>query len=115
MPRHRRRRIGWFVRRSTYRALWSRYDELLDAYRALENDHQNVLEDHEGLLYDLEAPVPLERTEARHTPSWAVTEEVPVITSVGLDLDKAEALARNTGLFQKPGGAWNSSDQGTTG
>lgn len=116
MARHKRRSVGLFVRRSVYLALWRRYTELLDSYRALEGDLQGVLEDHEGLLHDLEDPTPLERTEARHTPSWAVTEEIPVITSVPpLDPDKATALTRRTGLLGSPSGAWGGQKPGTTG
>jgi len=110
MARHKRRGVGLFVRRSTYLSLWRQYRELSAAYAALQGDHQSVLEDHEGLLFDLEDPAP-----ARHTPSWAETEEIPVITTVGLDPDKADALARNTGLLNRPGGAWASYDQGSNG
>jgi hypothetical protein len=112
MPRHRRRRTGLFVRRRTYRSLQAAYAQLLADYRALESDHQGVLEDHEGLLHDLESPVP---APVPHTPSWAVTEEIPVITTVGLDPDKADALARRGGLLADPGGAWNGQQPGTTG
>lgn len=115
MARHKRRAVGLFVRRRTYLALWEKYRELAEAYRELEGDHQDVLADHEGLLFDLEAPAPLERTEARHAPSWAVTEEIPVITELGLDTAKADALARRTGLLQNPGGAWSARSPGTTG
>lgn len=116
MSRHRRRRIGLFVSRSTYMSLWARYADLAERYRALEGDHQSVLEDHEGLLYslpeELPEPEPAEALESpvrpRRTPSWAQTEEVPVITSLetGLDPDKAEALVRRTRLLDDPSGAW---------
>lgn len=116
MARHRRRRTGPFVRRSVYLSLWRRYNDLLEAYRALEGDHQAVLEDHEGLLHDLEDPAPLERSGARHTPSWAETEEIPVITSlVPLDPDKAEALLHRSGMTAAPSGAWGGQKPGTTG
>jgi hypothetical protein len=115
MARHKRRAVGPFVRRKTYLSLWRQYQELNAAYAALQDDHQSVLEDHEGLLSDLEAPVPLERSGAAHVPSWAQTEEIPVITTVPLDPDKAQALARNTGLLQDPGGAWEPRSRGTTG
>lgn len=108
MARHKRRSVGPLVRRSVYLSLWRQYQELLAAYTALQGDHQGVLEDREGFLYDREPP-------ARHVPSWAVTEPIPVITSVGLDPDKASALTRNTGMTQAPGGAWTSPDRGTTG
>lgn len=111
MPSHRRRRIGPFVSRSTYMALWQQYTELLASYRALENDHQSVLEDHEGLLYELEVPPGPEPVAApekgRHVPSWAETAEVPVITTAGLDPDKADALVRRTGLLDQPSGEWS--------
>lgn len=110
MNRHRRRRIGLFVGRRTYMSLWHRYIELAAQYRILEEDHQSVLEDHEELLYDVEVPGPPEPepepARVRHAPSWAQTEPVPVITTVGLDPDKATALTRNTGLLNGPGGSW---------
>jgi hypothetical protein len=43
-----------------------------------------------------------------------VTEEIPVITSAGLDPDKADALVRNTGLLNVPAGSWSSA-RGNTG
>lgn len=112
MSRHRRPRIGVFVRRSAYLELWTRYQDLLRDYQSLGEDHQAVLEHHEELLYRLEtAPAEPEPTEVlpaavrpRHVPSWAETEEVPVIT--GLDPDKADALVRNTGLLDDPSGEW---------
>lgn len=114
MARHRRGHRSPLVRRSTYRALERRYDGLSAAYAALEADHRGVLEDHEGLLFELEEaeppPEPLP-----HVPSWAETEEIPLITSVGLDADKAVALARNTGMLRRPGGAWGGGQPGTTG
>lgn len=118
MPRHRRRRIGLWVGRSTYMALWRQYQELLAAYRALEADHQSVLEDHEGLLFDLEAPVesileetaeiPVSGLRMPHVPSWAETDEIPVITDAqaGLDPAKADALVRRTDMLSDPSGSW---------
>ena len=118
MPQHRRRRIGLFVRRSTYLSLWRRYQELEREHRVLQGDLQNVLEDHEGLLSDFEAEGPLVEVlapeSAPHVPSWAITEEVPVITTVPpLDVDKATALVRNTGMLGDAG--FRPGQQGTTG
>lgn len=115
MSRHRRRRIGLWVSRSTYMALWRQYQELLASYRALEADHQSVLEDHESLLYDLEADpeptaeIPVSRPGAAHVPSWAETTPVPVITDAqaGLDPEKADALLRRTNLLDSPSGSWS--------
>lgn len=115
MSRHRRRRIGLFVSRATYMALWVQYQDLLRDHRALEEDHQMVLEDHEGLLYDLEAPadetaeIPVSGPRMPRVPSWAETDEIPVITDVqgGLDPDKAGALVRRTSLLDSPSGSWS--------
>jgi hypothetical protein len=115
MARHKRRSVGLFVRRKTYLSLWKQYRELSTAYHALEADHQGVLDDHEELLFEAEAPAPLEMAEVRHVPSWAETEEIPLITTVGLDPDKADALSRNTGLFDQPGGAWGGAGAGSNG
>lgn len=115
MARHKRRAVGLFVRRSVYVSLWVRYTELLEKYRALEADLQAVLEDHEGLLYDMESPAPLERNAAKHTPSWAETEEIPVVTGHPMDPDKAAALTRKAGLLRAPSGAWSIGNEGTTG
>ena len=110
MARHRRRRVGLWVGRRTYLSLWRRYTELLAEHRALEADHQDVLEDHESLLYGLEEDGPVVEVPAAGVPSWArekaaqdVTEEIPVITTVGLDPDKADALVRRAGLLEQPG------------
>lgn len=115
MARHKRRRPGLFVRRSAYLSLQRRYSELLAAYRALEGDHQGVLTDHEELLWAVEAPAHPEPPGGAYVPSWAVTEEIPVITEVPLDPDKATALTHRTGLLDGPSGAWGPVEQGTTG
>lgn len=119
MPSHRRRRIGPFVRRSTYMALWHQYQELLRDHRALEADHQGVLEDHEGLLFELEtgagpdmeetAEIPVSGPRMPRVPSWAETDEIPVITDAqaGLDPEKADALVRRTRLLEQPSGSWS--------
>jgi hypothetical protein len=119
MPQHRRRRVGLLVRRSAYLSLWRQYQELLRAYRAQQTDLQTVLEDHEGLLSDLDATGPMEEIPAPegspHVPSWAETEPIPVITSLGdgLDVDKASALVRNTGMLD--GAGFRAGQPGTTG
>lgn len=119
MSRHRRRRIGLFVSRATYMALWVQYQELLRDHRALDEDHQRVLEAHEGLLYDREAlpepdldetaETPVSGPRMPHVPSWAETDEIPVITAVqgGLDPAKADALVRRTSLLDSPSGSWS--------
>jgi hypothetical protein len=120
VSRHRRSRVGLFVRRSQYLSLWRKYDELLTAYRALEGDHQSVLDDHEAMLFAAEGPVIEVPAPGRQT-SWGrdaeaaeVTVEVPVITSVPpLDVDKADALVRRTGLLDGPAGSW-ARNPGTT-
>jgi hypothetical protein len=112
MPRHRRRHVWPFVRRDTYLDLRHRYEALLADYRALEADHESVLADHEGLLFNLEADGPPSLTDplppraGRRVPSWARTEEIPVLAEDGLDPDKAASLVRRTGLLEDPSGAW---------
>lgn len=110
MPQHRRRRIGPLVRRSTYLDLWRAYQDLLRDHRALEEDHQRVLEDHEGLLYDMEetAEVPVSGPVLPHVPSWAETEELPVLRAVEAPLDpsKADSLVRRIGMLDSPSGSW---------
>lgn len=111
MSRHRRRRIGPLVRRSTYVSLQKQYGALLADYHVLERDHQTVLEAHEELLYGMEAsePEPPEETAPplRHVPSWAVTEPLPVVEQDGLDPDRAAALVRDTGLLDAASGEWS--------
>lgn len=92
MARHRRPGPRLFVSRRRYLVLRREYEELLADYRALADNHDALLE----------APRP-----RRPVPSWAVTEEIPVITTAGLDPDKAEALVRRGGLLEGPAGSWS--------
>jgi hypothetical protein len=96
VARHRRS-VGLFVRRRTYITLWRRYQELEGAYRLLAGELDTALDD------TVETPLPA----PRHVPSWAVTEEIPVITTAGLDTDKADALVRRGGLLDGPAGSWS--------
>jgi hypothetical protein len=91
MGRHKRR-APLLVRRS-------RYLKLLAAYQELERHYQVLAGDRDALAGAAPAPV-------RHVPSWAVTEEIPVITTAGLEPDKAEALVRRGGLLEDPAGSW---------
>lgn len=100
MPSHRRTERWPFVRRSKYLRLKRDYQELARHYRELADNHDQ-----------LTAPAP---EPVRHVPSWAVTEPVPVITSVGLDADKAAALLSRWGMAGSPAGSW-SYNRGTTG
>lgn len=99
-----------WVGRETYLDLWRRYGELLAAYRALEADHQAVLEDHEGLLYDMEQTlqIPVSRPASRAVPSWARTEEMPVVEAPqpGLDPSQTDALIRRGDMLRSPSGRW---------
>lgn len=97
MARHRRRSVGPWVRRRTYLALWRRYVELERHYRVLAGDLDARLED---TLEEIELP------PQRHVPSWAVTQEIPVVTTAGLDPEKADALVRRKGLLGDPAGSW---------
>ena len=101
MARHKRR-APWFVRRSVYLDLLRRYQELERDYRVLAGDRDVLAE-------AVEAPAPV-----RHTPSWAETEPIPVITTAGLDTDKADALLRRWGMAGSPAGSWDG-NRGTTG
>lgn len=101
MPRHKRR-APLLVRRRVFLDLMRRYQELEHHYRVLAGNLDAMTE----------APVAAE--PSRHVPSWAETQEIPVITSAGLDPDKAGALVRNGGLLNGPAGSWTSS-RGTTG
>jgi hypothetical protein len=101
MGRHRRK-APLLVRRRVFLDLLRRYQELEHHYRVLAGDRDALAERPPGTQ-------PL-----RHVPSWAVTEEIPVITSAGLDPDKADALVRNTGLLNVPAGSWSSA-RGNTG
>lgn len=101
MPRHKRR-APLFVSRKRYLALQREHEELKRHYRELAQNHDQLLES--------ETPAP----EPRHTPSWAVTEEVPVITTAGLDTDKTTALLRRWGMAGSPAGSWRG-NAGTTG
>lgn len=96
MARHRRY-VGPLVRRKTYIGLWRRYQELEGAYRLLAGELDTALDD------TVETPLPV----PRRAPSWAVTEEIPVVTEPGLDPDKAEALVRRGGLLDGPAGSWS--------
>lgn len=98
MPRHKRS-APLFVSRRQYLKLRREYEELERHYRALAENHDQLLE---------------ASGKPRHVPSWAVTEEIPVITSAGLDPDKADALLRRWGLAGSPAGSWRG-NQGTTG
>lgn len=108
MPRHRRTRPGWLVRRSRYLALWYRYQELLRDHQSLTDDHLLILADRENLLSASPRagraaqapPVPGRFV----TPSWAETVSVPVLTTAGLDRDRADALVRRMSLLDAPGG-----------
>lgn len=112
MPRHRRGRVGPWVRRATYMALWRRYEALLADYHALERDNALLIADaQDGVAVTDPAP-------AKHIPSWAETQEIPVITSVGtagLDPDKATALVHRGGLLDSPSGEWAVPQPGTSG
>ncbi len=92
MAKHKRR-APLFVRRS-------RYLKLLSAYQELERHYQVLAGDRDALAQQA-VPAPV-----RHVPSWAVTEEIPVITTAGLEPDKAEALVRRGGLLEDPAGSW---------
>lgn len=92
MARHKRTERWPLVSRRRYLKLRLELEELERHYRALAENHDGLLEP--------TAPAP------RHVPSWAVTEEIPVITTAGLDPDKADALVRNIGLLQDPAGSW---------
>lgn len=94
-----RRAASWWRRSRDYRRLAREYADLARAYRELQTEHAALLAD---TVDAVAVPEPL---PGRYTvPSWAVTEEIPVITEVPpLDPDKATALIRNTGLLQQPG------------
>lgn len=99
MPRHKRQ-APLFVSRKRYLALQREYEDLKRHYRELASNHDQLLEPE---------PAP-----PRHTPSWAVTEEIPLITTAGLDTDKATALLRRWGMAGSPAGSWLG-NSGTTG
>ena len=107
MSRHRRGRIGLFVRRSTYLELRSQYEALLADYRALEADNALLIGDAEEAAAE---PVPGRQS----VPSWAQTEPLPLIGQ-GLDPDKATALVHRGGLLDSPSGEWALPDPGTSG
>lgn len=96
MPRHRRPRPLWFVRRAEYLSLWARYQALL-------KDHQELLSGPGTAAETFPAPpVP-----GRYvTPSWAQTVPIPLITTAGLDPEKADALVRRMCLLEDPAGQW---------
>lgn len=96
MSRHRRPRPGWFVRRSEYLSLWSRYQALL-------KDHQELLNGPESVPRTAPAP-PVRGQDV--TPSWAQTVPIPLITSAGLDPEKADSLVRRMCLLEDPAGQW---------
>lgn len=88
-----KRRAPLIVRRSRYLKLLAAYQELEHHYRVLAGDRDALAGD--------PAPAPV-----RHVPSWAMTEEIPVITTAGLEPDKADALVRRGGLLEGPAGSW---------
>lgn len=100
MSRHRRSRTGLWVRRRDYLALWAKYQELLKAYRALEDDNRLLIGDSEEAAAAAEVP-------GRYlTPAWAVTEPLPVFVPEPLDPEKATALVSRGGMLGAPGGTW---------
>lgn len=101
MPSHRRTERWPFVRRSRFLALRRDYEELLRHYRTLADEHDRLSEPE---------PEPVRR----RVPSWARTEPVPVITSVGLDPARTTALLRRWGMAGSPAGSWGT-NRGTTG
>ena len=101
MPRHKRS-APLFVGRRRYLKLRREYEELERHYRALAENHDRLLE-----------PASADQP-ARHVPSWAVTEESPVITTAGMDTAKADALVRRWGMAGSPAGSWGV-NRGTTG
>lgn len=100
MPSHRRTERWPFVRRSRFLALRKAHEELLRHYRELALEHDKLTE------VDVDV--------VRRAPSWVRTEEIPVITGVGLDRDKATALLRRWGMAGSPAGSWET-NRGTTG
>lgn len=102
MPRHKRQ-APLFVSRRRYLKLRREHEELERHYRELAANHDQLLE-----------PASPADPPARHTPSWAVTEEIPVITTAGLDPDKTDALLRRWGMAGSPAGSWRA-NRGTTG
>ncbi len=112
MSRHKRARVGLWVRRAQYMALWRRYEALLADYHALERDNALLIADAQDGVSVVD-PAP-----ERHVPSWAETQEIPLITSVGspgLDPDKATALLHRGGLLDSPSGEWAIPQPGTSG
>ncbi len=104
--------MGLWVSRATYMALWRRYEALLAEYHALEADNALLIGDAEEAAALVEPdPAPVRR----RAPSWAETEPVPVITTAGLDPDKATALVHRGGLLDSPSGEWALPDPGTSG
>jgi hypothetical protein len=95
MGRHRLK-APLLVRRSVFLDLLRRYRELEHHYRVLAGDRDALAE---GL--------PAADRPRRPVPSWAETEEIPVITSAGLDPEKANALVKRGGLLRDPAGSWH--------
>jgi hypothetical protein len=101
MGRHRRK-APLLVRRSVFLDLLRRYQELEYHYRLLAGDR------------DALAERPPAAEPSRHVPSWAETQEIPVITTAGLDVEKAAALLRRWEMAGSPAGSWTA-PRGTTG
>lgn len=99
MSQHRRRAPLLVGRR--------RYLRLLAAYQELERHYRELAANHDRLVH-LDAPAP------RRAPAWAETTEIPVITTAGLDTEKAAALLRRWGMAGSPAGSF-SPNRGTTG
>jgi hypothetical protein len=99
MARHRRSSPP-FVRRGRYLRLLAAYEELERHYRELARNHDRL--------------VHLDRPAPRRAPAWAETTEIPVITTAGLDTEKAAALLRRWGMAGSPAGSFQA-NRGTTG
>lgn len=96
MARHGRS-VPLFVRRRSYLRLARAYDDLMRAYTALAADRDGLA----ALV-----PPSEQETAEWEEPVWCRTQEIPIITELGLPPEKAAALVHRGGMLSDPAGSW---------